>query len=158
MKSYLSIYLLLYVLNLISLHFLLKQMFGEKLYSLPLMHMVYHIIRYSKLKALYYGLAISLTGLPLFIFFFVKFSFLIKPFFFFGFFYFFFLLLTVSIYMFFSIQPTILNDTEFETLINEFSDVEVTRSELSLIIFFFLLYFISIFFFPSFYLSSNIPL
>ena len=158
MKSYLSIYLLLYVLNLISLHFLLKQMFGEKLYSLPLMHMVYHIVRYSKLKALYYGLVVSLTGLPPFLLFFVKFNFLIQAYYFIGFFFFYIIFLTICIHMFFYIQPIILNNTEFEVFTDKFSDAEIMHSELSLIVFFFLLSIVSVFFFPDFYLSSTISL
>ena len=156
MIGYLNIYIFFYIINLLSLQFLLKQMFGSKLYTLSLTHMTYHIFRYSRLKFLYFGLVVSLAGLPPFFLFFVKFNFLIESYFHFGFFFFYIVFLTICVHMFFYIQPIILNNTSFDAIPNKFSDTSIKYNELCLIVFFFFFSIVSIFFFPDFYLSTTI--
>ena len=75
---FLSIYMITYLLNLTCLCYIVKTSISEKitLSSIPEIH--FHIMTYSKLKNIYTGLLLTLSGLPPFILFFIKFNFLLS--------------------------------------------------------------------------------
>jgi hypothetical protein len=77
MKFFITIYILLYTVNLLSLYYLLHTTFQNLIYSASLQYIVFYIINYSKFKHLYYSIFLNLVGIPPFIFFFIKFNFLI---------------------------------------------------------------------------------
>jgi hypothetical protein len=77
MKFFITIYILLYTVNLLSLYYLLHITFQSLIYSASLQYIVFYIMNYSKFKHLYYSILLNLIGVPPFIFFFIKFNFLI---------------------------------------------------------------------------------
>jgi len=156
MTNYLNIYIYFYVINLISLLYLLIKMFGNSLKILPLSHLLYYIIKYSKLKITFYALVIALTGLPPFLLFFAKFNLLTSVYGSIGFFYFYVAFLTICYKMFFYIQMIILKNIKFEI------DIEnVYNTNLSQFSFFFIhlnlfISIYSVFFFPDIFLISQL--
>lgn len=78
MIYFLTVYITFYVLTLCSLQYLIKSTFSNHISFNTIPHMAYYIINFSKLKYLYFGLILALTGLPPFLLFFVKFHYLIQ--------------------------------------------------------------------------------
>lgn len=78
MLYFLIIYIVFYILTLCSLQYLIKSTFSNQLNFNTIPYMAYYIINFSKLKYLYFGLIIALTGIPPFLLFFVKFHYLIQ--------------------------------------------------------------------------------
>jgi hypothetical protein len=78
MLYFLTIYIVFYTLTLCALQYLLKNTFNTQPNFNSIPHMAYYIINFSKLKYLYFGLIIALTGIPPFLLFFIKFHYLIQ--------------------------------------------------------------------------------
>ena len=119
-----------------------------KLIPISLPHMNYYIVEYSKVKELYYGLLIALTGLPPFLLFFVKFNYLIETYTKFGFFFFYIVFLGVCLQMVYYVQPIITENVKMELSLIDLKSCEFTFAELFFIVFFPNTFYIKRFFFP----------
>ena len=78
MTTYLTIYLIFYTINLLCLQYIIKNVFTDKIVIHSFSQTVLHILRYSKLKTLFYGLFLLLTGIPPFFLFYIKLNYLIE--------------------------------------------------------------------------------
>lgn len=124
--------------------------------EISLQHLIYFFLRYSRYKFFYYLLMVSLTGLPPFFLFFVKFNLLIEVYARIGFFMFFFVFLTVCVNMYYYVQPVVLRNTEFEVANVLRGDNYLSFFEISILVFinFFLLF--GVIFFPDILLVCSL--
>ncbi len=77
MTIYLNLYIYFYVINLICIHYILKNIFSEKANTLSIPYILHYILNLSNYKQLIFSLILALTGIPPFIMFFFKFNYLI---------------------------------------------------------------------------------
>lgn len=78
MTTYLTIYLIIYIITLLCLQYIIKTTFTDKVVIHSFSQTVLHVLKYSKLKPLFYGLFLLLTGIPPFFLFYIKFNYLIE--------------------------------------------------------------------------------
>jgi formate hydrogenlyase subunit 3/multisubunit Na+/H+ antiporter MnhD subunit len=78
MTVMLNLYVVLYIITLLCLQLLIKNIFTNKINTVSLPHMIYYIIKFSKYKIIFFLLIFSLTGIPPFLFFFIKFNYLLS--------------------------------------------------------------------------------
>ena len=157
MIFYLNIYIFFYITSLLSLTYLLNKMFGKNLVMLPITHILYYVMQFSKLKGTYYSLVVSLIGLPPFILFFIKFNFLLEVYNRLGFFLLYIIFLTVILKMFFYLQASITKNIKFEINIDHFNDVYLPSRLFFFIHIFLFFSFFSVFYLPDIYqMSYNI--
>lgn len=156
MTIYLNIYIFFYIINLLSLHLILNHIFGTNKNILSLQQMTYYILKYSKLKLIYYALIVALTGLPPFLLFFAKFNFLIESYTHIGFSFFYVVFLTICVNMFFYTQPIIIKNVNFDSIIPNFTEKPISHKELCIIVFFLSTSIFSVFFFPDLCISATI--
>ena len=78
MLIWINLYLILYIFLMLSLHITLKRVISGDFSDRSLVFAHYYIIKFSKIKYIYYLLLISLAGLPPFLLFFVKSNFIIN--------------------------------------------------------------------------------
>ena len=147
MTIFLNIYILFYIINLFSLYYLFKNTFNENISSLSLPYIVYFINKFSKLKSLYYGLILNLVGIPPFLFFFIKFNFLIHMLPKVSFFIFYVLFLILFLHMIFYIQGLYLKNIKVDLNVVKFTNKSINYNTIFFIVFFLLLSYLSIFFF-----------
>ena len=74
MLYFIGFYVCAYLITLFLLLYLLKSTFETKLSFKSLPYITYYIVKFSKIKELYYGLILALTGIPPFLVFFIKFN------------------------------------------------------------------------------------
>ena len=147
MTIFLNIYIIFYIINLFSLYYLFKNTLGEGINSISLPYIIYFINKFSKLKPLYYGLILNLVGIPPFLFFFIKFNFLIHMLPKVSFFIFYILFLILFLHMIFYIQGLYLKNIKIDLSIVKFNHKVINFNTIFFIVFFLLLSYLSIFFF-----------
>ena len=156
MTIFLSIYIIFYVINLISLCYLLKHVLDNNITSTSLPYLIYFINKYSKLKPLYYGLILNLVGIPPFLFFFIKFNFLILILPKVSFFIFYILFLMLFLHMIFYIQGLYLKNFTVDLKNIKFTNKKIGYNTVYCIIFFLLLSYLSVFFFIDLYIMLSL--
>lgn len=149
-------YIIFYIINLISLQYIIKKTFDNQITFTSLPYMVYYIVKFSKLKNVYYGLVLALTGVPPFLLFFIKFNFLIEVFSKFGFILFYIIFLILFLNMIFYIQTFYLKNIDFDLQYINLKKQKVNFSEIFIINYFLSIFYLSIFFFPD--ISSALAL
>ena len=112
--------------------------------------MLYYINNISKLKYLFYGLFLALTGIPPFLLFFIKLNFLVDKFTQLDFIGVYFLFLGFFLHMIFYIQPESIKNLEFDI-----SKIAARKKKLSFKVIFLInfnlsMLFLSVLFFPDF--------
>lgn len=152
----LNMYIIFYVINLISLQYIIKKTFDNQITFTSLPYMIYYIIKFSKFKNVYYGLVLALTGIPPFLLFFIKFNFLIEVFSKFGFILFYIIFLILFLHMLFYIQTFYLKNIDFDLQYVSLKKQKVNFSEIFIINYFLSIFYLSIFFFPD--ISSSLAL
>ena len=156
MIFFVLIYVTLYTICLISIIYLIKTTFLNKITSKSLPHMVYYIVNFSKISYLYYGLITALTGIPPFVMFFIKFDMLIVTLGKFGFILFTILFIILFVNMIFYLQGIYLKNVEFSLDYINITKKKVSYKAIFIINFFLVLFYISIFFIPDIFLVSTI--
>ena len=151
-----TFYLSIYITSLISLIYIVKKTFNNKITPTSLPYMIYYISKFSKLKNVYYGLVISLTGLPPFILFFIKFNILLNILGKNGFIICYIFFLALFIKMLFYLQPIYLKNIEFSLEHISITKKKISFKELFIINYLLTLLYISILFFPDLYVITNI--
>ena len=120
--------------------------------------MIHYMTKFSKLKFIYYGLVLNLTGIPPFIFFFIKFNFLINIFSKLNFILFYIVFLILFLNIIYYIQSFYLKNTN---LVFKYVKLKKNKIKINLILFIVIYLFISylsIFFYPDLYLLFCINL
>lgn len=79
MIFYILIHLFIYVFNILALRYLCKLSFKTKITRNTLPHVVYSILKFSKLKNLYCALVIAVVGIPVFICLYLLFNIYVVP-------------------------------------------------------------------------------
>lgn len=114
MLTYLNIYIMFYIITMLGLLVSVKRVTSTTAGDVSLQHIAYFFLRYSRFKFVYYTLLVSLTGLPPFFLFFIKFNILIEVYARVGFFMFFFVFLVVCVNMYYYVQPVVCRNIELE--------------------------------------------
>jgi len=78
MTIFLNMYVCFYLFTLIQIQFILTKYLSNNIINNSLPYLNFYINKFSKYKIIYFILLLSLTGLPPFILFFIKFNFLIN--------------------------------------------------------------------------------
>jgi len=78
--AWVTFYIIIYVLQLLSLYYVIKVSVTSKITLATLGSIHSHIMRFSRLKWLYLALILNLTGLPPFVLFFIKFNYIVEIF------------------------------------------------------------------------------
>lgn len=149
---------MIYTLTLLALQYLLKITFANEVSFTTIPHMIYYIMNFSKLKYLYIGLVLALTGLPPFLLFFIKFHFLIQASNKLGFIGFMFTFFLLFLNMLFYIQFTIVKNITFDWKVVKLRQSNLSINQLLLINTQLFIFFSSLFFLPDLILSFNIIL
>ena len=150
MTFYLSIYLIFYIINLISLFYITKTIFSNKITRISLPHMILYILKFSKLKNIYYALILNLTGIPPFLLFFVKVHYLIVAFSKISFIMFYIVFLVLYLNMIYYLQGLYLKDTTLDFKYIRLNKKTLSYRELYVINFFIGISYLSVFFFLDF--------
>ena len=142
-------YTLFIFFNWMCLQCLFMKMFGrEFLYMTPL-EKAYYIVRYSKLKALYYCLFVSITGVPLFLISYLVICYDLKGIHYKGFLLFYCLFLIGCYFAYSPLQSFILNHPELKTLTRKYSDERVTYFQVWILRIIIFIFFFSIIYYPA---------
>ena len=144
----LNLYIVFYVINLISLQYIIKKTFDNRITFTSLPYMIHYIIKFSKFKDVYYGLVLALTGIPPFLLFFIKFNYLIETFSKFGFILFYIVFLILFLNMIFYIQTFYLKNIDFDLQYISLKKQKINFNEIFIINYFLAMFYLSIFFFP----------
>ena len=150
MTFYLSIYLIFYIINLISLFYITKTIFNNKITRVSLPHMILYIIKFSKLKNIYYALILNLTGIPPFLLFFVKVHYLIVAFSKVSFIMFYIIFLILYLNMIYYLQGLYLKNVTLDFKYIRLNRGNLSYKELYIINFFIGISYLSVFFFIDF--------
>ena len=145
MTILLNMYIIFYIINLFSLAYLFKNTFWDNVSSLSLPHIIYFISKFSKLKPLYYGLILNLVGIPPFLFFFIKFNFLIHVLPKVSFYIFYILFLVLFLHIIFYIQDLYLKDIKVDLTTIKFTNEKINHNHVYVIILFLILSYLNIF-------------
>lgn len=78
MTTYLTIYLIIYMVTLISLQYLIKITFYDRVVIYNFSQLIFYISKYSKLKVLFFIICLALAGLPPVFLFFIKLNYLLE--------------------------------------------------------------------------------
>lgn len=78
--AWVTFYIIIYVLQLLSLYYVVNVSVADKITLANLSSVHSHIMRFSKLKVLYIALILNLAGLPPFVLFFIKFDYVVQIF------------------------------------------------------------------------------
>ena len=149
----LGMYILLAWINAWIVVHLLTLLFGKKLRTLPLTHIVYYTVRDSRLKFLIYWLLVYLWVTPFYLYWYICNHHLFTMLHYRGFFLFFIPLLATCYYAYFDTQVIILHHPSFRNLRDKFSDKGITNIQVWAIRFIILLSFVNLIYFPDAYLT-----
>lgn len=150
MTIYLNLYILFYLLTLIKLNYLLIS-YSTTFFNNSLQYIFYFLLKYNKLKSIILLLFLSLSGLPPFILFFIKFNYLINLLNYTNFI----IIITVFIIFFlnmlFYIQIFFFKNININIVVKKNKNVFLNFFNLYYIVFYLFLIFFSIFFFTDIY-------
>jgi formate hydrogenlyase subunit 3/multisubunit Na+/H+ antiporter MnhD subunit len=149
--STLTFYIFIYVINLISLIVIVKKTFSNKINLQTMPHMILYITKHSRFKNLYYGLILSLTGIPPFFLFFIKFNLLSKLFFQMTFEIFYIAFLSLFLNMIYYLQGIYLKNKQLDKTFINVKGEKFSFHEIFFINYFLAIFYCSIFFFPDLY-------
>lgn len=151
MTNYLNFYIIVYIITLWKLSYLLNSVFGfEKLSTTS--YIILYVLKFSKLKHLILLNILSLTGLPPFLIFFIKFNYLVNVLHTSNFFVFFFIFIILFINMIFYIQIFFFKHTKnFKILKKTTKSLKIRYKQIYSIVFFLFFNFFSVFFFADFF-------
>ena len=158
MTFYLSVYLIFYIINLISLFYITKTIFSNKITRISLPHMILYIIKFSKLKNIYYALILNLTGIPPFLLFFVKVHYLIVAFSKVSFIMFYLIFLLLYLNMIYYLQGFYLKGITLDFKYIRLNREQLSYKELYTINFFIGISYLSVFFFLDFMSTFHIAI
>jgi hypothetical protein len=77
MIKYLNLYITIYAITLVQIQILLYKFLSAKLLNYSLVQILFYINKFSKYKFFFFFLLLSLSGLPPFLMFFIKFNIMI---------------------------------------------------------------------------------
>ena len=152
MTIYLNLYIFLYLINLFFLLFIVNKTFNNTITSVSLPYMIHYITKFSKLRFLYYSLVLNLVGIPPFIFFFIKFNFLINIFSKLNFILFYIVFLVLFLNVLFYIQTFYLKNINVDFNYIKLKKSKINQNQLYSIFFFTLISYFSVFIYSDLFL------
>ncbi len=151
MTIFLNFYIFIYFATLIILNFLILDQFKNKFNNFSLNNLLLYILKFNKLKTIIFLLLLSLSGLPPFILFFIKFNFLINLLYKTNFFIIMLIFIIFFLNMIFYIQTFFNKNQNLNLKLIKLTKKNYHLNLIYFIIFFIFLNFLSIFFFIDFY-------
>ena len=156
MTILLNTYIIFYIINLFSLAYLFKSTFNNNVSLLSLPYIVYFISKFSKLKPLYYGLILNLVGIPPFLFFFIKFNFLIHVLPKVSFYIFYILFLVLFLHMIFYIQGLYLKNIKVDLTAIKFTNEKINYNHIYFIVLFLMFSYLNVFFYIDLFITLTL--
>ena len=152
MTIFLNIYITFYLLTLVQLQFFFNKILFNNYKNISLVYINFYINKFSKYRILYFILFLSLSGLPPFILFFIKFNFLINILFKYNIFMVFFIFFIFFFNMLFYIQIFYNKNINYNIMLYKPSSKNYINYKIIYIITFYIfLILLSIFFFQDYF-------